>query len=85
MLAKLRSEKQVQFDDRRLRLLNLMEKHLERSISLRSFDDFGFFGTEHFEIVWETLCAHAFDNQRDMPIARCLPNAVLPDAALDCI
>ena len=81
VLAKLRSEKQVQFDDRRLRLLNLMEKHLERSISLRSFDDFGFFGTEHFEIVWETLCAHAFDNQRDMPIARCLPNAVLPERA----
>ena len=43
--------------------------------------DFGFFGTEHFEIVWETLCAHAFDNQRDMPIARCLPNAVLPERA----
>ena len=79
MLAKLRSEKRVQFDDRRLRLLNLMEKHLERSISLRSFDNFGFFGTEHFEIVWETLCARAFNNQRDMPIARCLPNAVLPE------
>lgn len=81
VLTKLRSEKQVQFNDRRLRLLSLMEKHLERSISLRSFDDFGFFGTEHFEIVWETLCAHAFDNQRDTPIARCLPNAVLPEQA----
>lgn len=81
LLSRLRSEKQVQFDDRRLRLLELMERHLERSMSLRSFESFGFFGTAHFEIVWETLCSHAFSNQRDLPINRCLSHAVLSGRA----
>lgn len=81
LLSRLRSERQVQFDDRRLRLLELMERHLERSMTLRSFESFGFFGTAHFEIVWETLCSHAFNNQRDLPISNCLSHAVLPDRA----
>lgn len=81
VLERLRSEKQVQFDDRRLQLLSLMEKHLERSMSLRSYENFGFFGTAHFEIVWETLCAAAFSNHRDMPISKCVPNAKLPERA----
>ena len=79
VLERLRAEKQVQFDDRRLQLLSLMEKHLERSMSLSNFEEFGFFGTAHFEIVWETLCASAFANQRDLPISKCIPNAVLPE------
>lgn len=81
LLSKLRSEKQIQFDDRRLRLLDLVERHLERSMSLRSFESFGFFGTAHFEIVWETLCSHAFSNQRDLPIGKCLSHAILPSRA----
>lgn len=81
LLSKLRSERQVQFDDRRLRLLELMERHLERSMGLRSFESFGFFGTAHFEIVWETLCSHAFSNQRDLPISKCLSHASLSGRA----
>ena len=81
LLSKLRSERQVQFDDRRLRLLELMERHLERSMRLRSFESFGFFGTAHFEIVWETLCSHAFSNQRDLPISKCLSHASLSGRA----
>ena len=79
ILERLRSEKQIQFDDRRLQLLDLMEKHLERSMSLRSYEYFGFFGTTHFEVVWETLCATAFSNHRDTPISKCIPNAKLPE------
>lgn len=78
ILSKIRAEKQVQFNDRRLQLLTQMERHIERVQSLRRFGEYGFFGTSHFEIVWETLCAFGFSNQRDIPIAKCLPGAMLP-------
>lgn len=78
LLNKVRSEKRIQFNDRRLQLLAQMERYLERMLSLRRSGSYGYFGTAHFEIVWETLCSVAFENQRDTSIGKCLTNAVIP-------
>lgn len=63
VLRIIRSEREKQFEDRKLRVLDLLEAYLSFRFDSHTTGYSTFVGTTHFEIVWETMCAAYFQDQ----------------------
>lgn len=63
LLRIIRTERQKQFEDRKLRVLDLLEAYLSSRFDSHAPGYSTFVGTTHFEIVWETMCAAYFQDQ----------------------
>lgn len=63
LLHIIRTERQQQFEDRKLRVLDLLESYISFRFDSHSTGYSTFVGTTHFEIVWETMCAAYFQDR----------------------
>lgn len=63
LLRIIRAERQKQFEDRKLRVLDLLEAYLSFRFDSHATGYSTFVGTTHFEVVWETMCAAYFQDQ----------------------
>lgn len=63
LLRIIRTERQQQFEDRKLRVLDLLEAYISFRFDSHATNYSTFVGTTHFEIVWETMCATYFQDR----------------------
>lgn len=62
LLYRLRREMDLQFDDRRSTILNLMDTYIASRQMPESGSGLYLFGTSYFEHVWEAVCAETMNN-----------------------
>ena len=60
LLRIINAERVRQFEDRKLRLLELLKNYIIKFYDPLSVRDDTFAGTTHFEIIWEKMCAAYF-------------------------
>ncbi len=63
LLYRVECEKAVQFQTRKQKVLAIMESLLFYHISLKDSFNFSIYGTNHFQLVWENVCAKVFRNR----------------------
>ncbi|WKE55769.1 LlaJI family restriction endonuclease [Corynebacterium tuberculostearicum] len=63
LLHIIRAERQQQFEDRKLRVLDLLESYISFRFDSHATSYSTLVGTTHFEIVWETMCAAYFQDR----------------------
>ncbi|MFW9167427.1 LlaJI family restriction endonuclease [Corynebacterium striatum] len=63
LLRIIQTERQQQFEDRKLRVLDLLESYIFARFDPHVASHSTFVGTTHFEIVWETMCAAYFQDR----------------------
>lgn len=68
ILYRLNSEKNVQFNTRKLLLLEYMELFIKEYYATKGSDVFELYGTGSFNLVWEDVCAFVLDSQLKRPI-----------------
>lgn len=65
ILYRIEKELNVQFSTRKQLLLKAIYAYVAHSSSLYDVDCFTMFGTNSFNLVWESVCARVLDNQLD--------------------
>ena len=68
VLDRIVKELNVQFNTRKQLLLKTLYAYISNSSALDDLDCFSMFGTNSFNLVWETVCAEVMDNQLQKPI-----------------
>lgn len=68
ILDRIIKELNVQFNTRKQLLLKTLYAFISNSRALDDLDCFSMFGTNSFNLVWETACAEVMDNQLQKPI-----------------
>lgn len=68
VLERIVKELNVQFNTRKQLLLKTLYAYISNSSALDDLDCFSMFGTNSFNLVWETVCADVMDNQLQKPI-----------------
>ena len=77
LLERLLLERNGLFDDRSLFLVEQMKSYLEDQAQ-KGIGSFGYFGTTHFEIVWEEVCSKVLGNDRDRSLSSLSVEITLP-------
>lgn len=77
LLDRLLLERNGLFDDRSLFLVEQMKSYLEDQAQ-KSMGSFGYFGTTHFEIVWEEVCSKVLGNDKDRSLSSLSAEIILP-------
>jgi len=65
MLKKIENEMQIQFSERKLRVLKAMHNFLEKEKSIESDDSLTLYGTKSFYNIWEKACGFILGNEYD--------------------
>ena len=68
ILYRIEQELNVQFNTRKQLLLKTIYAYISHSGSLHDTDCISMFGTNSFNLVWESVCADVMDNQLKRPI-----------------
>lgn len=68
ILDRITKELNVQFNTRKQILLKTLYAYIANLSKLDDSDCFSMFGTNSFNLVWETVCAKVMDNQLQKPI-----------------
>lgn len=68
ILYRLENELNVQFNTRKQTVLKLLYVFIAHSGSLYDTNCMSLFGTNTFNLVWESICADIMDNQLDVPL-----------------
>lgn len=68
IVYRLNNEKNVQFNTRKLILLDYMERYIKEKYTSRGRDAVELYGTRAFHVVWEDVCSAVFDSQLKKPI-----------------
>ncbi len=68
ILGRIIKELNIQFNTRKQLLLKTLYAYISNSSALDDLDCFSMFGTNSFNLVWETVCADVMDNQLQKPI-----------------
>jgi len=69
ILYRINNEKNVQFNTRKILLLEYMELYIREYYATKGLDVFSLYGTGSFHVVWEDVCAFVLDSQLKKPIA----------------
>lgn len=68
ILYRIEQELNVQFNTRKQLLLNTIYAYISHGNNLHDTDCISMFGTNSFNLVWESVCADVMDNQLKRPI-----------------
>ena len=68
LLYRIQSEKIIQFNTTKQKLLDLMEAFLSNKRTLDDTESFYLLGTTSFNLVWEKVCATILDNKLQVPL-----------------
>lgn len=68
ILYRIHNELNVQFNTRKQLVLKTMYAYIDHSSNLDDMDCFSLFGTNSFNLVWESVCAEIMDNQLKTPL-----------------
>ena len=68
IIYRLNNEKNVQFNTRKLQLLDYMELFIKKYFATKGTERFNLYGTGKFNIIWEDVCAFVLDSQLKRPI-----------------
>lgn len=68
ILERIVKELNTQFHTRKQLLLKTLYAYVANSSTLDDLDCFSMFGTNSFQLVWETVCTEVLDNQLQKPI-----------------
>ncbi len=83
LISRIEKELNVQFNTRKQEVLKTMLALITNKISIEENDIFSLFGTNSFNLVWETACAEVMDNQLHTPLNELnLPNdLIIPETS----
>lgn len=70
ILHRIENELNVQFNTRKQLVLKTLYAYIAHSGNLNDIDAMSMFGTNNFNLVWETVCSDIMDNQLDTPIGK---------------
>lgn len=77
---RLEREMNIQFNTRKQTVLRTMEALICNKGALNELDSFSMFGTNSFNLVWESVCGDVMDNQLHTPInALGLKKVIIPN------
>jgi hypothetical protein len=80
ILYRIEKELSTQFNTRKQLVLKTIYAYIDHSGNLYDTDCLSMFGTNSFNLVWESICADIMDNQLDMRLgALRLPVALRPE------
>ena len=68
ILYRIQNELNVQFNTRKQLVLKTMYAYIDHSSNLDDTDCFSLFGTNSFNLVWESVCAEILNNQLKTPL-----------------
>lgn len=68
ILYRIEKELNTQFNTRKQLVLKTMYAYIDRSGNLFDTDCLSIFGTNSFNLVWESVCAEIMDNQLERPL-----------------
>lgn len=63
LISEIHKERFVQFEDRKLRLLDLLENYISERYEQRSEKSIHAIGTTTFHVVWEVICSYYFGDR----------------------
>ena len=69
ILYRIEKELNVQFNTRKQILLKAIYSYISQRSGLYDVDSLSMFGTNHFNLVWEDVCADVMDNKLQTPIS----------------
>ena len=69
ILYRIEQELNVQFNTRKQILLKAIYSYISQHSGLYDVDSLSLFGTNHFNLVWEDVCADVMDNKLQTPIS----------------
>ncbi len=79
ILYRIEKELNTQFNTRKQLVLKTMYAYIDRSGNLFDTDCLSIFGTNSFNLVWESVCAEIMDNQLERPLGNLkLPSPLKP-------
>lgn len=82
ILGKLANERNLQFNTRKQKVLNILEALISDKGAFDDVESFSLYGTNCFNLVWEKVCAEVLNNQLHIPIKELgLKSVVLPEGA----
>ena len=68
ILNRLKKEKHVQYNTRKIELLSILEAYISHKGTIKEVDNFSVYGTNSFNLVWEETCREVLKNQLDSSI-----------------
>lgn len=69
ILRMIKQEMNIQFNTRKLDLLEKMEMYLNNKSSFGTFDSLNIYGTSSFYFIWEKVCCDVFNDMRNIPLS----------------
>ena len=68
ILYRLENEMNIQFNTRKNNLLKIMYTFIAETGTINNIDYLSMYGTNHFNMVWEKVCAKVLDNHLNTPL-----------------